>query len=67
MCGIAGLVNVQGHRLRHSCDLTAMNALIKHRGPDGEGFWVASARHVGLAHRRLSIIDLSDRPTTDDR
>lgn len=31
---------------------------ISHRGPDGEGYWVGG--HVGLAHRRLSIIDLSD-------
>ena len=36
-----------------------MNALIKHRGPDGEGIWIHPNEHVGFAHRRLSIIDLS--------
>ena len=43
--------------------LKAMAAAIAHRGPDDEGFHVASTRDgnyvVGLAHRRLSIIDLS--------
>jgi asparagine synthase (glutamine-hydrolysing) len=34
-----------------------MNAWLRHRGPDGEGAWSHSAGHVGLAHRRLSIID----------
>jgi len=31
-----------------------------HRGPDGGGIWVSEDRRVGLGHRRLSIIDLSD-------
>lgn len=35
-----------------------MNSKIKHRGPDGEGKFVN--RHVGLGHRRLSIIDLTE-------
>jgi asparagine synthase (glutamine-hydrolysing) len=30
-----------------------------HRGPDGAGTWISSDRRVGLAHRRLSIVDLS--------
>jgi asparagine synthase (glutamine-hydrolysing) len=69
MCGIAGIVNVRGDRvpdLRNQ--LTAMNILIKHRGPDGEGFWIHPANHVGFAHRRLSIIDLStgDQPMADE-
>lgn len=39
-----------------------MNATLQHRGPDGEGFFVAE--DIGLAHRRLSIIDLAtgDQP-----
>lgn len=40
--------------------LSAMNRLISHRGPDGSGSWIAEKRHVGLTHRRLSIIDLSE-------
>jgi asparagine synthase (glutamine-hydrolysing) len=34
-----------------------MNASLVHRGPDGEGMWMGA--HVGLAHRRLAIIDLA--------
>lgn len=41
--------------------LTAMNRVQSHRGPDGEGTWHDPATGVGLAHRRLAIIDLSDR------
>jgi asparagine synthase (glutamine-hydrolysing) len=69
MCGIAGIANVNGHRIpQMKSRLIAMNELIKHRGPDGEGFWVHPAGQVGFAHRRLSIIDLStgDQPMTDE-
>eukprot|EP00003_Mantamonas_plastica_P029110 TRINITY_DN6850_c0_g1_i1.p1 TRINITY_DN6850_c0_g1~~TRINITY_DN6850_c0_g1_i1.p1 ORF type:complete len:614 (-),score=54.84 TRINITY_DN6850_c0_g1_i1:4722-6563(-) len=40
-----------------------MNQLIAHRGPDGSGTWISSGESVGLAHRRLSIIDLTDHGT----
>src|ERR1043165_1570282 len=68
MCGIAGLLNLAdapvpdlGRRLG------VMNHLIRHRGPDGEGFWRHASGRAGFAHRRLSIIDLStgDQPMTD--
>ncbi|GJL79097.1 MAG: asparagine synthetase B [Nitrospinaceae bacterium] len=36
-----------------------MNASLTHRGPDDEGYWFDSALSLGLAHRRLSILDLS--------
>ena len=35
-----------------------MTDAIAYRGPDGEGYWISG--HIGLGHRRLSIIDLSD-------
>jgi asparagine synthase (glutamine-hydrolysing) len=54
MCGFAGFSGP------FSGDLLArMNRSIAHRGPDDEGLWHDAARGVGLAHRRLSIIDLS--------
>ena len=56
MCGIAGLV---GNGARTAGLLARMAAPIAHRGPDDEGFWSDAEAGVGLAHRRLSIIDLS--------
>lgn len=59
MCGIAGILQLRGHGPpglgRH---LQVMNDLQAHRGPDGEGVWVHPRGFVGLAHRRLSVIDL---------
>ena len=56
MCGIAGVV---GDSARDLALLKQMAAPITHRGPDDEGFWNDCEAGVGLAHRRLSIIDLS--------
>ena len=39
--------------------LEKMAEALRHRGPDGEGFWISPGRQVGFAHRRLAIIDLS--------
>src|SRR6185437_13789105 len=62
MCGIAGYLATQP-RVELGSSLRKMAAVIAHRGPDDEGFYEAvgrdGARRVGLAHRRLSIIDLS--------
>lgn len=57
MCGIAGLLYADRDRPVEPGTLEAMAAAIAHRGPDGEGFLVGPG--VGLAHRRLSIIDLA--------
>lgn len=56
MCGIAGFYNSQN---LNEIDLKLMTDAIKHRGPDGEGFYFNKDKGVGLGHRRLSIIDLS--------
>lgn len=37
-----------------------MTDAIAHRGPDGAGHWANAAGNIGLGHRRLAIIDLSD-------
>jgi len=56
MCGIAGIFYEKQTEVSAQL-LTAMNGCIAHRGPDSEGVWTSD--HVGLAHRRLSIIDTS--------
>lgn len=56
MCGITGVVSKEGIDSIHSA-IQRMNRRIQHRGPDGEGKFFQE--HVGLGHRRLSIIDLS--------
>ncbi|MGE5363050.1 MAG: asparagine synthase (glutamine-hydrolyzing) [Bacteroidota bacterium] len=56
MCGIAGIFNVDGKPVSINT-LKKMTDIMKHRGPDGEGFWTES--FVGFGHRRLAIIDLS--------
>lgn len=59
MCGIAGLY-CYGDRLRvEEPILTRMRDTMIHRGPDGGANWMSADGRVGLAHRRLSIIDLS--------
>src|SRR5262245_18082015 len=56
MCGITGIVDLRGERPPDESLLRAMNGLLIHRGPDGDGFHFEPG--VGLGHRRLSIIDL---------
>ncbi len=56
MCGITGIVNLNGDKVSQVI-LQKMTDAIIHRGPDGDGIWMED--NVGLGHRRLSIIDLS--------
>jgi asparagine synthase (glutamine-hydrolysing) len=55
VCGIAGIVRSDGARVDREL-LERMNEAIRHRGPDDDGFYFSDG--VGLAMRRLSIIDL---------
>jgi asparagine synthase (glutamine-hydrolysing) len=56
MCGILGIVSSSPlDRSR----LSAMNETLEHRGPDDAGIWISEDQRQGLAHRRLSILDLS--------
>lgn len=57
MCGIAGIFDLDERRDVDRGLLQRMNDVLAHRGPDGEGTFVAPG--IGLAHRRLAIIDLS--------
>lgn len=72
MCGIAGIIGCVDEANRGA--LRRMASAMAHRGPDGEGFWYSSPDAAGngclLAHRRLSILDLTaaaSQPMTDPR
>ena len=65
MCGIAGILSFDGEPVP-SGQLRDMARSIRYRGPDAEGVW--SDGPIGLAHARLSIIDLAGgaQPMADD-
>ena len=60
MCGIAGVLATHAQRRDDLADVArAMGATLPHRGPDADGVWADAQAGVALAHRRLSILDLS--------
>lgn len=61
MCGINGLIKKNSNTTRALSVLEKMNNQIIHRGPDDDGFYIddLSGSVIGMAMRRLSIIDLS--------
>ena len=60
MCGIAGFAIKGGFKADPAeRQVRAMADAIIHRGPDGSGVWTDSQVGIAMAHRRLSIIDLS--------
>ena len=59
MCGIAGFIDCSGDIAFPRESLRDMGSAIAHRGPDGSGEWFDPQARVGLAHRRLAIVDLS--------
>ena len=61
MCGLTGFLGGPRSRDRDESGalLTRMSDAIFHRGPDGGGVWSDPACAIGLAHRRLAIVDLS--------
>lgn len=62
MCGIAAIHAFKpGTDIIDTDELVRMRDAMALRGPDGAGLWTSPDRHCALAHRRLSIIDLSDR------
>jgi len=71
MCGIAGIVDLDGHfgRERLGSLAAAMNDTLVHRGPDDAGVWIDPTGRCALAQRRLAIVDLSPlgrQPMVDD-
>ena len=70
MCGIAGLVRLKGAAFRvDESVLVKMRDTMAHRGPDGAGAWLSADGGIGLAHRRLAVVDPSraaDQPMAND-
>ncbi len=60
MCGIAGIVSFSKGSSVDASILTKMRDTMIHRGPDGASNWIPRHKKVGLAHRRLSILELND-------
>ncbi len=58
MCGISGVFNVRSGEPVSPSVVDAMNHSLEHRGPDDHGKFISGP--IGLGHRRLSIIDLSE-------
>jgi len=57
MCGIAGILNFNGQPV-DSSELDRLTDALNHRGPDGRGTYIDGS--LGIGHRRLAILDLSD-------
>lgn len=61
MCGIIGVLAFENSRFTVTePQVTAMRDVMTDRGPDEAGTWISPDGRVGLGHRRLSVIDLSD-------
>src|SRR5262245_43929942 len=65
MCGLAGWAT---SGVVDQTALRRMTDVMRHRGPDAEGFYISPDRRVGLGFRRLSIIDLTtgDQPIANE-
>lgn len=61
MCGIAGSLAFGGGNTVDKLALETVSKAMEMRGPDGHSSWFESDQTVALAHRRLAIIDLSER------
>ncbi|PAM37966.1 hypothetical protein CEJ63_26385, partial [Acinetobacter baumannii] len=61
MCGLAGMLLPAAQTPAEvlQAQALAMGQALHHRGPDDGGTWVDAAAGIALAHRRLSILDLS--------
>src|SRR6266436_3225233 len=64
MCGVNGIFAYHAaSSAPNEAELLATRDAMRARGPDGVGAWWSADRRCGLGHRRLAILDLSDRAT----
>ena len=61
MCGFVGFIGRKSFKDKDTAKrtLTLMSNSIAHRGPDSSGYWMNEEGSIALAHRRLSILDLT--------
>lgn len=60
MCGISGIWHLDNQQIEKDWLVNFTDSL-RHRGPDGAGYWLHQKKHLGLGHRRLAILDLSEK------
>jgi len=63
MCGIAGIFAASTQPIALEQRVHTMSETLGHRGPDSRGDWIDTGVGVAVAHRRLSIVDLSEYGT----
>jgi asparagine synthase (glutamine-hydrolysing) len=63
MCGISGFLNFRPNQAPDDMRslMRAMSDSLAHRGPDASGTWIDAHAGVALGHRRLAVLDLSQR------
>lgn len=61
MCGIVGFILDKNTSSINLDVIRKMNSQLERRGPDGEGYWINENKTEYLAHRRLSIIELTEK------
>ena len=62
MCGIGGIIGKnQNVPYINEVLINKMSSLLAHRGPDSKGIYINQSKRLGFIHRRLSVIDLSER------
>jgi asparagine synthase (glutamine-hydrolysing) len=61
MCGIAGIISLSDRYKIDEFVLESQIKLLKHRGPDGDGFWISDKKEYGLTHTRLAILELNEK------
>ena len=61
MCGISGIISLNGRPIPHAEKrINRMNELLKHRGPDAQGYFISKDNLVALGNTRLAIVDAAN-------
>ena len=61
MCGISGIYSYNSTSIVDKVELKKITNYMENRGPDSRGLWINKNNKIGFGHRRLSIIDTSDK------